>query len=150
MDKKTFLLREKIIALIREFFTSQGFHEVETPILVRTPDTAPYNEVFEIIILRTKNIEPRTFRAFLTPSPEFFMKRLLVMGYGNIFQICKAFRNQWEENSPFHNPEFTILEWYRINSDYTDIMEDCENMVNYIYDGLYSKYQKSKIKNQNY
>lgn len=139
MTKKTFLIREKIIDLIREFFKTQGFHEVETPILVKAPDTAPYNEVFETEIFHKKEI----IRAFLTPSPEFFMKKLLAQGYGNIFQICKAFRNQWEKNSPMHNPEFTILEWYRINSNYKEIMIDCEKLINFIYDEVF----KMKIYN---
>lgn len=142
MDKKTFLIREKIICLIREFFYSQGFHEVETPILVKSPDTAPYNEVFETEILqKTFNRKhlTRNIKSYLTPSPEFFMKKLLVQGYENIFQIGKAFRNNFEGNSPLHNPEFTIMEWYRTNADYTDVMKDCEKLVNFIYDKLVQK-----------
>lgn len=140
MDKKTFLIREKIIDLIKEFFKTQGFHEVETPILVKAPDPTPYNEVFETEIIK----DSKLIKAYLTPSPELFMKKLLGRGYDKIFQICKAFRNQWEVNSSFHNPEFTILEWYRTNADYTDIMIDCENLINFIYERLQQKYIKSK------
>ena len=60
MDKKTFLIREKIIFLIRKFFVSQGFHELETPILVKAPDTAPYNEVFETT-MESRNIHHKMF-----------------------------------------------------------------------------------------
>jgi lysyl-tRNA synthetase class 2 len=122
--KKILKIREQIIDAIRQFFKSQGFTEVETPLLVPYPDPSPFNEVFEVSPVLGK-------RAFLTPSPEFFMKKLLASGSGNIFQICKAFRDS-PELSPLHNPEFTILEWYRINADYTHIMTDCENLLNFI------------------
>jgi lysyl-tRNA synthetase class 2 len=122
--KKILKIREQIIDAIRQFFKSQDFTEVETPLLVPYPDPSPFNEVFEVSPVLEK-------RAFLTPSPEFFMKKLLASGSGNIFQICKAFRDS-PELSPLHNPEFTILEWYRINADYTHIMTDCENLLNFI------------------
>ncbi|MGB9706810.1 MAG: EF-P lysine aminoacylase EpmA, partial [Microgenomates group bacterium] len=109
---------------LRQFFKSQGFTEVETPLMVPYPDPSPFNEVFEVSPVLGK-------RAYLTPSPEFFMKKLLAQGSGSIFQICKAFRDS-PEISPLHNPEFTILEWYRVNADYTDIMTDCENLLNFI------------------
>jgi len=121
---KILKIREQIIDAIRQFFKSQGFIEVETPLLVPYPDPSPFNEVFEVSPVLGK-------RAFLTPSPEFFMKKLLASGSGNIFQICKAFRDS-PELSPLHNPEFTILEWYRVNADYKDIMTDCENLLNFI------------------
>ena len=122
--RKILKIREQIINAIRQFFKSQGFIEVETPLLVPYPDPSPFNEVFEVSPVLGK-------RAFLTPSPEFFMKKLLASGSGNIFQICKAFRDS-PELSPLHNPEFTILEWYRINVDYKNIMTDCENLLNFI------------------
>ena len=121
---KILKIREQIIDAIRQFFKSQGFIEVETPLLVPYPDPSPFNEVFEVSPVLGK-------RAFLTPSPEFFMKKLLASGSGNIFQICKAFRDS-PELSPLHNPEFTILEWYRVNADYKNIMTDCENLLNFI------------------
>jgi len=131
--------REKIIDIVRAFFKVRGFVEVETPLLVSAPDPSPYNEVFETSKVRGK-------RAFLTPSPEFFMKRLLAQGANNIFQICKAFRNPQELN-PFHNPEFTILEWYRVNATYTDLMVDCENLVSHIFKSLSKQIKSEKLKN---
>jgi len=122
--KKILKIRQQIIDAIRQFFKSQDFTEVETPLMVPYPDPSPFNEVFEVSPVLGK-------RAFLTPSPEFFMKKLLAAGCGNIFQICKAFRDS-PELSPLHNPEFTILEWYRVNADYKDIMTDCENLLNFI------------------
>lgn len=143
-----FALRQQIINLIRTFFNKEGFLEVETPILVKAPDTAPFNEVFETETLqKTNNTRHSTnnIKGYLTPSPEFFMKKLLAQGYKNIFQICKAFRNNFEGNSPLHNLEFTIMEWYRTNADYTDIMIDSENLINFIYDSLFNKTQNSKV-----
>ena len=67
-------------------------------------------------------------RAFLTTSPEYAMKKLLVAGLPRIYQICKSFRNG-EEVSRGHNPEFTILEWYRAHADYRAIMADCEELL---------------------
>lgn len=147
MNRKNFILRQKIINLIREFFFIRGFYEVETPILVKAPDTSFYNEVFETELFT----HSKKLKSYLTPSPEFFMKKLLVGGYKKIFQITKAFRNVWEEESVLHNPEFTILEWYRTESDYQDIMKDCEELIIFIFNKLKKKptknlkYQDKKI-----
>jgi elongation factor P--(R)-beta-lysine ligase len=122
---KPFLVREQVVDSIRRFFKQEGFREVETPLMVKHPGTEPYLEVFETE-LRLLGQQPE--RAFMLTSPEFAMKKLLAAGMGSIFQICKSFRNE-EGLSSFHNPEFTILEWYRVNADYTDVMEDCEKLL---------------------
>ncbi len=130
--QRTYLLRSKVIKAIRAFFDAQGFEEVETPLLVAAPGMEPYLDVFET---RLTTARGRSFRAFLTTSPEYAMKKLLVAGLPRIYQICKSFRNG-EEISRGHNPEFTILEWYRAHadsdsdsdSDYRAIMADCENL----------------------
>jgi len=128
-----YLARGRVIKAIRSFFDAQGFEEVETPLLVAAPGMEPYLEVFE-----TRLIEARgaVFRAFLTTSPEYAMKKLLVAGLPKLYQICKSFRNG-EEVSRGHNPEFTILEWYRSHADYTDIMTDCEGLLRYIWHALH-------------
>lgn len=128
---EAFLMREKVIDSIRAFFKSEGFNEVETPLMVHAPGMEPYLEVFETKLI---NADRASYKAFLTTSPEYAMKKLLVAGLPKIFQICKSFRNDEDLRSSTHNPEFTIMEWYRINSDYTDIMQDCEKMTEYIYD----------------
>lgn len=122
LDK--YLVRERVVDTIRSFFKKQGFHEVSTPILVPVPSIEPNLEVFETE-LRTSLGKNR--RAFLIMSPEFSIKKLLAVGIGNCFEITKCFRNE-EEVSRLHNPEFTMLEWYRINSDYTDVMKDFEQL----------------------
>lgn len=119
-----YLVRERVIDTIRSFFKKQGFHEVFTPILVPVPSIEPNLEVFETE-LRTSLGKKR--RAFLIMSPEFSIKKLLAAGIGNCFEITRCFRNK-EEVSKLHNPEFTMLEWYRINADCTDVMMDFEQL----------------------
>lgn len=120
--------REKIIDGIRRYFKTESFHEVDTPLLVPSPSTEPYLEFFKTWV---KYQDGSQYPAFLTSSPEFAMKKMLVAGSGNIFQICKSFRNV-EGRSGRHNPEFTILEWYRTTGDYTHIMSDFEGLMLYL------------------
>lgn len=122
------LLREKVLDALRSFFKERGYHEVETPLLVRSPGMEPYLEVFQTT-WRDARGKPAT--GYLTTSPEYAMKKLLTAGIGPIFQICKSFRNG-EEVSPLHNPEFTILEWYRPQADYRALMDECEELFRYL------------------
>jgi lysyl-tRNA synthetase class 2 len=118
--------RQKLYAALRSFFAGGGYEEVETPLLVPAPGMEPHITAFEVPFLPETDVgERRTF--FLHTSPEFAMKRLLAAGAGPIFQICKVFRNG--EISRHHNPEFTMLEFYRPNADYHRIMEDLEGAL---------------------
>lgn len=117
-----YFVREEVFNTIRTFFSQQGFHEVETPLLVERASTETYLEFFETKLTRA-NGQQKT--GYLTTSPEYAMKKLLVAGLPKLFQICKSFRNG-EGTSSRHNPEFTILEWYRADADYNVIMADCE------------------------
>jgi lysyl-tRNA synthetase class 2 len=119
-----YLVREKVIDVIRKFFKDRDFHEVFTPILVPVPSIEPNLEVFQTELRTAKGIKRK---AYLISSPEYAIKRLLAAGVGNCFEITKSFRNE-EEISRLHSPEFTILEWYRVNADYFDIMEDFEDL----------------------
>lgn len=115
---RTLRLRAAIIQSIREFFTSRGFLEVETPL--RIPANAP-----------EEHIDPYCSGDwYLQTSPEICMKRLLCRGHDNIFQICRCWRS--DERGRRHIPEFTMLEWYRTNSDYNDLMEDCEDLLEWL------------------
>ncbi|GMR24616.1 MAG: elongation factor P--(R)-beta-lysine ligase [Acidobacteriota bacterium] len=107
---ETLRLRAELLARIRGFFDSRGVLEVETPVLGQRTVTDPYIES-----IRAGNL-------FLQTSPEYAMKRLLAAGSGPIFQICKAFRA--EESGSRHNPEFTMLEWYRPGFDHHDLMDE--------------------------
>ena len=120
-NKNTFAIKAVILKAIRDFFDQEGFLEVDTPCLVTSPDPSPFNEVFKI---EGKDL-------YLTPSPEFFIKKVLSFGIKNVYQITKAYRD-WQENDPTHLNEFTILEWYRDNADYTNLMVDCENLISHI------------------
>jgi len=120
--------REALIDAIRAYFKQQGFTEVQTPQLVLSPGTEPFLEVFEST-LQIKNFPDR--RAFLLTSPEYALKKLIAGGIGSCFEICKSFRNN-EGLSTTHNHEFTILEWYHVNGDYTDVMNDFENLMRFM------------------
>lgn len=118
-------IRETMIDAIRAFFKQNDFTEVSTPQLVLSPGTEPFLEVFETT-LKIDNFPDR--RAFLLTSPEYALKKLIAGGLGSCFEICKSFRNG-EGISTTHNHEFTILEWYHVNGDYTNVMTDFELMV---------------------
>jgi lysyl-tRNA synthetase class 2 len=125
---KRYFIREKVLTAIRRFFFDRNFHEIETPYLTGSLPPESYLDVFETT-LYSRDKTPH--RMFLPTSPEPFIKKLLVAGIGNCFSIPKSFRNT-EDKSTLHNPEFTILEWYRVNADYEDIMRDSEELVLYI------------------
>jgi elongation factor P--(R)-beta-lysine ligase len=123
--------RAKIIEEAREFFKERDFLEVETPSLVKLPGMEPYLDVFKTRFEPEGHKEGGSVGAedmYLITSPEYAMKKLLVGGAEKIFQICKSFRNK-ETGGPLHNPEFTLLEWYRAYADYEDIMKDTEELV---------------------
>ncbi len=107
--------RALIYRSIRNFFQEHGFLEVETP--VRMPEIAP-----------EQHITPFASEDwFLSTSPELHMKRLLAAGYDRIFQFSHCFRKG--EQGRWHNPEFTLLEWYRTGGDYLQMIHDTEEMV---------------------
>lgn len=118
------IVREKVIDTIRKFFKDKDFHEVFTPILVPIPSTEPNLEVFKTELRTSKGVRRD---GYLIMSPEFSIKKLLSEDVGSCFEITKCFRNE-EEVSSQHNPEFTMLEWYRVGADYFDTMEDFEDL----------------------
>jgi lysyl-tRNA synthetase class 2 len=143
--KKKYETRMKVLSLVREFFTREGFSEVETPLLVKQPGLEPNLVPFESDLI---NRPGEKKKRFLITSPEHQMKMLLCADPKNIFQICKCFRNS-EEGSKLHNPEFTMLEWYRVDANYLDVMKDSENLVRFIVESLFGEtsfiYQSEKI-----
>jgi lysyl-tRNA synthetase class 2 len=104
-----------IFELIRTFFRERAFLEVETPI--RVPAIAP-----------ELHIAPFKSEAwFLSTSPELHMKRMLAAGYDRLFQVSRCFRKG--ERGRWHNPEFTMLEWYCAGADYRQMIQDIEQLV---------------------
>lgn len=116
--------RMQLYAALRSFFAGEGYLEVETPTLVRTPGLEPHIDPFEAPFIPQTDVgEKRSL--WLHTSPEYAMKRLLAdAGCPPLFQICKTYRNG--EISGTHNPEFTMLEFYRPRADYHAIMDDLE------------------------
>lgn len=117
--------REIVNNTIRSFFRARGYVEVETPVVVRSPGMEPNLMPFE-----TEVIEPDGTRhaAGLITSPEYSMKKLLGLGMERIFTLTKVFRND-ESLGGTHNPEFTMLEWYRQGADYVACMDETEALV---------------------
>jgi len=108
--------RAALIQAIRQFFIASDYIEVDTPL--RLP----------VLIPEAHNQPVESEDHFLQTSPEICMKRLLAeTGVLRIFQICKCFRGK--ERGDRHLPEFTMLEWYRTDSDYRALMDECEDLI---------------------
>lgn len=115
--------RMQMYAALRSHFGTLGYLEVETPTLVPTPGLEPHIDPFETAFIpQTGTGSQRPL--WLHTSPEYAMKRLLADGSPPLFQICKTYRNG--EVSGTHNPEFTMLEFYRPHADYHAVMADLE------------------------
>jgi len=109
--------RAQMLAGAREFFADRSVLEVDTPLLSRTAVSDPHIESIRAQL----ELHPEA-PYFLQTSPEFFMKRLLCAGYPDIFQICKAFRDA--EAGRRHQPEFTLIEWYRRGFSLQQMMQE--------------------------
>ena len=113
--------RAGMLAAAREFFAARGVLEVETPILSAAAVSDPQIESL------TTQVAGMAAPAYLCTSPEYAMKRLLAAGSGDIYQICKVFRDG--ERGRWHNPEFTLLEWYRLGFDDAALMSEVETLI---------------------
>lgn len=121
--KDTFIKRSKIISTIRKYLDSQGFMEVETPMLVSNaggaaarPFTTHFNALDEDLKLRI--------------SLELYLKRLIVGGLERVYEIGRVFRNEGLDTR--HNPEFTLMELYQAYTDYHGMMDLTENLYRYV------------------
>jgi lysyl-tRNA synthetase class 2 len=122
--------RALLLGAIRSFFAERGVVEVETPLLARVGVTDPHLENLESNF--TGPGHPDGLRLYLQTSPEFHMKRLLADGCGPIYQIAKAFRDG--EKGARHNPEFTLLEWYRPGWDHHELMNEMSELLSLVLD----------------
>lgn len=119
-SRRTFIIRSKVIAGIREYFISKGFIEVETPMLQVIPGGAAARPF--ITHHNALDID-----MYLRIAPELYLKRLVVGGFERVFELNRNFRN--EGVSVRHNPEFTMIEYYQAYADYHDLMDNTEELL---------------------
>lgn len=124
---ETLIIRARLLQRIRAFFQARDVLEVETPMLSRAAVTDPHIESF--VVRDPQAATPR----YLHTSPEFAMKRLLAAGSGPIYQVCKVFRQG--EAGRQHNPEFSMLEWYRPGFDHLQLMAEVETLLRELLEG---------------
>ena len=117
--------RARLAAAVRSGLSAMGYEEVETPCLVPAPGMEPHLDAF-LAPFRAEVGGPER-PLWLATSPEYAMKRLVADGLGRIFQLARVFRNG--ELSPIHNPEFTMLEFYRAGAEYRGLMADTERLL---------------------
>ncbi len=117
--------RANLLAQIRQFFAEREVLEVDTPAMSHATVTDIHLHTFQTQFIGPDYADGS--HLYLMTSPEFHMKRLLAAGSGSIYQINKAFRN--EENGRYHNPEFTMLEWYRVGFDHHDLMDEMDDLL---------------------
>ncbi|WP_024788110.1 lysine--tRNA ligase [Lebetimonas sp. JH369] len=131
MNKQTrerFKLRSKIVSLIREFFLSHGFLEVETPMLhtvVGGANARPFMTHHNALDIEMN----------LRIAPELFLKRLIVGGFEAVFELNRNFRNEGIDQT--HNPEFTMLEYYWAYHNMQDLMNLTKELFNYLLEKLH-------------
>jgi lysyl-tRNA synthetase class 2 len=119
--------RAKLLANIRQFFSSKNILEVDTPTLSHGTITDVYLDALKSSY---QNSQGEKQPLYLQTSPEFAMKRLLAAGSGSIYQICRAYRD--DEVGRYHNPEFLMLEWYRIDFDHLQLMAEMDELLTVI------------------
>ncbi len=128
--KERFMMRSKIVSLVREFLDKRDFVEVETPVLqvlYGGTNAKPF----------TTHINAYDMEMYLRVAPELYLKRLLIGGFEKVYEIARNFRNEGVDQT--HNPEFTMIEWYEAYGDYNSVMNDIEEMIKFIAKRLFGK-----------
>ena len=124
-DRRPALMaRSRIQTGLRQWFERQGFLEVDPSALQISPGNEAHLHGFATEAIGHDGV-PRTM--YLHTSPEFAMKKLLAAGEERIFALTHVWRNR--ERGALHSPEFTMLEWYRVAADYTQLMQDCSDLM---------------------
>lgn len=134
-------LRARMLERLRAFFAERAVLEVETPMLSRAAATDP-----NLASLATRYTGPgcsQGLTLYLHTSPELPMKRLLAADSGSIYQLCKVFRDG--EAGRLHNPEFTMLEWYRVGHDPHQLMDDVAALVLYSLEDRLAQREAEKL-----
>jgi lysyl-tRNA synthetase class 2 len=125
-DLAALRLRARVNAVVRDFFAQRGVTEVETPVLSRAGNTDPNIASFCLEFSGRTDGAPRT--RWLRTSPEYPLKRLLAAGLGDCYELGRVFRDG--EAGGRHNPEFTMLEWYRVGWDHRRLIAEVADLVN--------------------
>jgi len=131
---ETLKKRAEILKIIRGFFETRNITEVETPILSAYGITDPEIESITASYHRAGKIQD----VFLQTSPEFAMKRLLAAGIGDCYQMSRVFRN--DEIGRYHNPEFSLLEWYRVGFDDKKLMQEIDLFLQEVFQSKAADY----------
>ncbi|QGW64795.1 EF-P lysine aminoacylase GenX [Lysobacter soli] len=118
-------LRARVNATVRAFFAERGVVEVETPVMSVAGNTDPNIASFHLEFSGRTDGAPRT--RWLRTSPEYPLKRLLAAGFGDCYELGRVFRDG--EAGGRHNPEFTMLEWYRLGWDHTRLVDETAALV---------------------
>lgn len=130
MDLELLRERARILQNIRHFFTERGYLELDTPALSPTLIPETCLEVFKTDYIKPGTPQERK-ALYLVPSPEVYIKRIIAQHKVDVFQLSKCYRNG-ESSARIHSPEFTMLEYYTMNADYTDSMEITEKLFDFL------------------
>ena len=131
-DRDALRARAEVYRHIREFFFTRDVLEVDTPILSAAGNSDPNIESFQLEF--TGPAQGGSSRRWLRTSPEYPLKRLLACGIGDCYELGKVFRNG--EYGKRHNPEFSMLEWYRVGWDHLRLIDECVELLT----GLFALY----------
>ncbi len=129
-NKALLLSRFAMLTFVREFFASRALIEVDAPLILRLPGQEPY---LSPMALDVHDDQKMTYRCYLHTSPEYAMKKMLAAGFPNMFYLGKCFRD-YESFGGTHNPEFTMIEWYRTHVDFWALMDDVEQLCSFVSD----------------
>lgn len=125
-SREQLVARARLLGRVREFFAARGVLEVDTPMIINAPVTDVHIHSARVELSAAAPGSPPA-RLFLHTSPEYAMKRLLAAGSGDIYQLCHVARAL--ESGRVHNPEFSLLEWYRVGFSLGQLMDEVELLV---------------------
>ncbi len=134
-------VRAALLARARAFFAARDVLEVDTPVVVNAPVSDLHIHAAAVTLAPASGVtaggmaggDRRALHCFLHTSPEYAMKRLLAAGSGDIYQICHVVRSL--EHGRLHNPEFTLIEWYRVGFTLAELMDEVEALVRQLLGG---------------